>query len=101
MNNIFFILMLIIFWLNSYAQNNSDYYVQGVSNPVINLNGAWKINTMPTGDFWLTDRLDDNWKEIQVPGECMMQGFPIKHNEPFAYKKMFEIPADFKDFDEP
>ena len=96
MNKLSFILVLAILRFNSYAQNNSDYYVQGVSNPVINLNGAWKINTMPTGDFWLTDRLDDNWKEIQVPGECMMQGLPIKHNEPFAYKKMFEIPADFK-----
>ena len=75
----------------------NNYFIDGVSDPVILLNGEWKVNTDPIENFWLLDSLDSNWKPVQVPGECTMQGFFIKHDTPFAYKKQIVIPADYKD----
>ncbi|MEN8194449.1 MAG: glycoside hydrolase family 2 TIM barrel-domain containing protein, partial [Bacteroidota bacterium] len=48
-------------------------------------------------EFWKIDELSKEWKDIQVPGECMMQGFPIKHDIPFVYKKWINIPDDFSE----
>lgn len=39
------------------------------------------------------------WSEIQVPGECQMQGYAIKHDKPFVYKKEIGIPAYFENKD--
>jgi hypothetical protein len=75
----------------------SDLFVRSVSKPVINLNGTWKINTSPKEKFWLTNSQDGSWKDIQVPGEVMMQGFSIKNDIPFAYKKVIDIPSDYVD----
>ncbi|TQO39747.1 glycosyl hydrolase family 2 [Arenibacter algicola] len=75
----------------------SDLFVRSVSEPVINLNGTWKINTSPKEKFWLTNSQDSSWKDIQVPGEVMMQGFSIKNDFPFAYKKEINIPSDYAD----
>lgn len=72
-----------------------EYYVEGVVNPILNLNGSWYINTSPEEAFWTNNEINTNWKEIQVPGEVMMQGFYIKNDIPFAYKKEIEIPLDF------
>jgi beta-galactosidase len=73
-----------------------NYFVDGVSDPAILLNGEWKINTNPIASFWLQDSLDSSWKPIQVPGECTMQSFFIERDKPFAYKKQIVIPADYK-----
>jgi beta-galactosidase len=75
----------------------NNYFIDGVSEPVILLNGEWKVNTDPIESFWLQDSSDPSWKPIQVPGECTMQSFFIKHDKPFAYKKQIVIPADYKD----
>ena len=82
--------------LQGHADGLSDYVVPGVAEPVVKLSGIWKINIHPAADFWRQDDLDSNWKDIRVPGECMMQGFPIRHDQPFAYKKRITIPADFE-----
>ncbi|MEN8187303.1 MAG: glycoside hydrolase family 2 TIM barrel-domain containing protein [Bacteroidota bacterium] len=74
---------------------SKSIYIEGVSNPQINISGTWKINTNPTEKFWTLNTLNEEWKEIQVPGECAMQGFSIKHDVPFVYKKSIEIPSDF------
>ena len=80
---------------NSCSYNNTDYYVKDVADPVISLNGTWKLNIEPSHDFWLTGEQKGDWKEINVPGECMMQGFPIRHDKPFVYAKELFIPADY------
>ncbi len=69
--------------------------IKGVSEPSIELNGTWKVNIDPEDNFWKLSTLSSDWKDIQVPGEVMMQGFPIKHDQPFVYKKEFLIPVDF------
>lgn len=89
------ILLVIISLGNTRAQTSPELFVKDVSMPIINLNGTWKICMTPPAKFQEIDQLDGIWKDIQVPGECMMQGFQIKHDEPFVYKKKFEVPADF------
>ena len=90
-----FVLLTFLLLGNVQAQNSPDLFVKYVSRPVVSLNGTWKICLTPPVNFQEIDKLDGIWKDIQVPGECMMQGFSIKHDQPFVYKKEFNVPADF------
>ena len=69
--------------------------VTGVQTPIIPLNGSWKFNMDPPAEFWNNDLDFQGWADIQVPGECQMQGFAIKHDQPFVYKKEFLVPYDY------
>lgn len=69
--------------------------VAGVENPVISLNGVWKFLMNAPGNFSNQGIDYRNWRDIQVPGECQMQGFAIKHDIPFVYKREIFIPEDF------
>lgn len=91
------LLFSLLLW-NCGEKEISGFYVKSVANPIININGTWNINTKPEKEFWKQNEIDIiNWKEIQVPGEAMMQGFYIKNDESFAYKKEISIPLDYKD----
>lgn len=70
--------------------------VAGVETPEILLNGTWKFTMTPPGFFWENSVNFQNWSDIQVPGECQMQGFAIKHDQSYAYKTKFYVPEDFK-----
>ena len=59
------------------------------------LNGTWKLSLSPLSGFENNDMNMEGWHDIQVPGECQMQGFAIKHDKPFVYNKEFEVPAHF------
>ena len=91
------LLLIGIFTLG--CNNQSDIHtirVAGVDDPVISLNGTWKFSMDPTEDFWDKDLDFQGWADIQVPGECQMQGFAIKHDRPYAYKHQFTIPKDYE-----
>ncbi len=89
--------LLVLLILTSCAEKSpSDYYIESVSDPIINLNGDWKISLTLVNEFWKDSLLNDDWKDIKVPGEVMMQGFSIKNDVPFAYKKEIDIPSDYK-----
>lgn len=60
--------------------------VMGIKQPVMSLDGSWKFQ-MSSGSKWMP---------IQVPGEPVMQGYGIKHDEPFRYKKIFTVPKDYE-----
>jgi len=90
----FFSLLLVFF--NIEGQISDQIYVKDVSNPVVNLNGTWQICLEPSGKFWEKNQ-ENTWNDIQVPGEVMMQGYPIKHDIPFVYKKSFKVPSDYKE----
>ncbi len=70
--------------------------VTGVNDPVISLNGTWKFSMTPPEKFWENHIDFQDWPDIQVPGECQMQGFAIKHDQPYVYKTNFDVPADYK-----
>ncbi len=92
------ILLLIVFGVlltNCSQTERATIYVEGVSEPRINLNGTWKVTTTPPEEFWKVTTHTEGWKDIQVPGECMMQGIAIKHDQPFVYKKEIQIPEDY------
>ncbi len=95
MNKIVTIIVSILLLASCKINESPLIYVEGVSNPIINLNGGWKINTNPSVEFWEMDILNEEWNDIQVPGECMMQGYLIKHDIPFVYKKRIDVPTDF------
>lgn len=69
--------------------------VAGVDTPEIVLNGTWKFTMTPPDKFWENSIDFQNWSDIQVPGECQMQGFAIKHDTPYAYKTEFVVPKDY------
>jgi len=79
------------------AEIIKNIYINDVSAPVISLNGTWSICLNPRGKFWEENHINNEWYDIEVPGEVMMQGFPIRHDEPFVYKKSLEVPHDFKE----
>ena len=61
-------------------------YVRGVENPVISLNGEWEFRYTA----------DSPWTSIEVPGEAAMQGYAIRHDAPFYYRRMIHVPADYR-----
>jgi beta-galactosidase len=69
--------------------------VGGVESPVVNLNGTWKFTLAPPEEFWSEEVDPAGWADIEVPGECLMQGFEIRHNVGYVYKKEIDVPADF------
>jgi len=70
--------------------------VAGVETPKILLNGTWKFSMDPPDNFWENSVDFQNWADIQVPGECQMQGFAIKHDQPYVYKTEFVVPSDYE-----
>lgn len=60
--------------------------VAGVNNPIIPINGTWKFTIDPPEKFWENEVDFNSWSDIQLPGECQMQGFAIKYDTPDAIK---------------
>lgn len=90
-------LILGIFILISCGKNTtvSNLIVNGVNRPHLSLNGTWKFSINPPEKFWENTIDFQNWSDIKVPGECQMQGFAIKHDQPYVYKHQFLVPKDF------
>lgn len=49
------------------------------------LNGIWQFKYSA----------GSRWTSIRVPGEAAMQGYAIRHDRPFFYKKELTVPAGF------
>jgi hypothetical protein len=94
MKKVIYILIISVL-ISCTKQEQPAYFVEGVKDPQISLNGKWEINTDPAGESREISVPGNMWKEIQVPGECMMQGFEIQHDKPFYYRKYFTVPQDF------
>jgi beta-galactosidase len=69
--------------------------VPGVANSAVSLNGTWKFTLTPPENFWSNDVRTDDWAEIEVPGECLMQGFNIEPNTGYPFRRQVSIPRDF------
>jgi beta-galactosidase len=97
MKKIFFSLLILVLLAGCEKPKfqSRDILVTGTAEPVISLNGIWKISLAPPENFFLNEINTSDWKDISVPGECAMQGFSIKHNTQYVYKKLIEIPADY------
>ncbi|MGV8136062.1 MAG: glycoside hydrolase family 2 protein [Mangrovibacterium sp.] len=62
--------------------------VDGVKKPWLSLNGTWKFNA-ENSDLNLA-------KDIEVPGEWVMQGFQVDTGKEGTYWKKFSVPSDWK-----
>lgn len=89
------LLIIPFFWGCKNTEVIDNIEVKGVKNPAISLNGTWKFTMEPPENFWENTVDFQNWPGIQVPGECQMQGFAIKHDQPYAYKTEFLVPEDY------
>jgi hypothetical protein len=67
----------------------------GVTTPVRSLNGTWKFTLDPPERFWSDDVDASDWSNIEVPGECTMQGFGIARDTEYPFRRTVFIPADF------
>lgn len=88
-------LTVVLFGCNRPSERNK-IDVAGVKNPVVSLNGTWKLSMTPPENFSENGVDISGWPDIQVPGECQMQGFAIKHDQPYVYKQRFLVPDDFQ-----
>lgn len=62
----------------------------------IELSGKWFFNPAPGNDFWKSNTYT-NWKDIEVPGEWVMQGFNVEKGKAAGYVREFKVPASWKD----
>lgn len=61
--------------------------VEGMKAPAMLLSGTWQFQYDQKG----------KWDNVQVPGELAMQGYALKHDTPYRYRKSFTLPADYMD----
>ena len=57
----------------------------GATDKMLLLNGTWEFRYSA----------DSPWKTIQVPGEAVMQGYAIRHDQPFFYRKELTLPKAY------
>ena len=63
----------------------------------VDLNGLWQFHTNPASKFWKRSILSERgWREIQVPGEWVMQGFVPDTGNAAGYHRTFLVPAEWK-----
>ncbi|MBI5008806.1 MAG: hypothetical protein HZB98_03980, partial [Bacteroidia bacterium] len=84
MNKLHLIIILSLI-LNISCSDKEAYRIKGVKEPVISLNGKWEICTYGYDEVSTASPGLLKWNEINVPGEAMMQGIPVKHDQPFLY----------------
>lgn len=65
--------------------------VANIPNIKQSLDGNWEINMSPSAQSVSDYRTSKEWRSIIVPGELKMQGFNIKTDIPFTYRKKINI----------
>lgn len=68
--------------------------VDGVTQPLLDLNGTWQFNPAPPSEFWKNSS-DAGFSSIAVPGQWVLQGFNVKPRGIGAYRLRFQAPADW------
>lgn len=58
------------------------------------LAGDWQFNPSPEKNFWEKAKVN-NWKNIEVPGEWVMQGFEVEKGKAAGYFRTFTVPASW------
>lgn len=59
----------------------------------VSLSGIWRFNPSPEKNFW--EKSIRNWKEIEVPGEWVMQGFEVEKGKAAGYYRTFTVPSSW------
>lgn len=67
-----------------------------IKNNKVELSGKWFFNPVPGNEFWKNNTYT-NWKDIEVPGEWVMQGFNVEKGKTVGYVRAFKLPSSWKD----
>ncbi|MCL6544316.1 MAG: hypothetical protein K6T61_03745 [Bryobacteraceae bacterium] len=67
----------------------------GVQQPVVSLDGVWKVSVAPPAEFWSNAVDPSSWQEIRIPSHAVPQGVIQRPGGQFAFKKRVMIPAEF------
>ncbi|MBI9016326.1 MAG: glycoside hydrolase family 2 [Phycisphaerae bacterium] len=70
-------------------------HTAGVKNPILYLDGKWLFNPKAPEDISTIIKPSADFKNIDVPGEWVMQGFNVEPGTPAAYFKTFNLPTDW------
>lgn len=66
-----------------------------VEKQKVPLSGNWQFNPSPEKEFWKEGGVS-NWKNIEVPGEWVMQGFEVEKGKAAGYYRTFTLPSSWK-----
>ncbi len=65
-----------------------------VENQKVPLSGRWQFNPSPEKNFWEKQQVN-HWKNIEVPGEWVMQGFEVEKGKAAGYFRTFTVPSSW------
>jgi hypothetical protein len=68
---------------------------EGVAEPILSLNGTWKLNPTPPPEFWSRDVDPASWDDMTVPGYTFTAGYKIERGDEYAYRRKITIPEGF------
>ncbi len=71
--------------------------VSGLDHHKMDLDGNWAFSTEPGKSFYKDGNLQE-WNDIEVPGEWVMQGFDVVPGNYAGYFRTFVVPASWKDY---
>lgn len=66
-----------------------------IADERVGLAGKWLFHPAPQSEFWKKEAGKD-WKEIEVPGEWVMQGFEVEKGKAAGYYRTFAVPESWK-----
>jgi beta-galactosidase len=67
----------------------------GVQQPILLLDGVWKMHPRPPAEFWTSKINPASWNDVPVPGHTGTQGYHIEGDQEYAFRRTIHIPADF------
>jgi len=68
---------------------------EGVKQPVVSLDGVWKVHTSPPAEFWSNSVDPSGWQDIRIPSHAVPQGVILPRGGQYAFKKRVTIPHEF------
>lgn len=85
----------LIIWAQDIVVPRLTPFPDHIQSTKIDLNGKWLFDVDPNESFWKSPQAVD-CKNIQVPGEWVMQGFEVERGAKAGYFRQFEIPVSWK-----
>ena len=71
--------------------------VAGLDRHILSLDGNWRFSAAPEQGFYKKKEIQ-NWGDIEVPGEWVMQGYHVETGTSAGYFRTFEVPGSWKGY---
>ncbi len=84
-------------WCDSPRLTPVPASISGKNSVRVPLDGTWQFHPAPPAGFWSADaELGEGWKDIEVPGEWVMQGFTVEKDAATGYWREIAVPDEWK-----